>query len=230
MSPRDSHRLGSLSPTCIIALNCRSFSLPPFNLTVCIMPYLSLDQLLASPLQETTTLDPATLDFSDSTPVSVGENVSLNNTTTLRKLYHYEPGATVHYPKTSNCPDLPIGHLFTMTSASDVYSPSKDFAYSLGAPWGSHKPVYVSLLTDSSNNQVPCERLSATCNYKPITVQSFSDIHSTGQGLKICPFIEHTNSHTHASPNALHKQLMRDRSLLAEPTPEHIYFQKTLSL
>ncbi|KAK0434844.1 hypothetical protein EV421DRAFT_1909145 [Armillaria borealis] len=180
------------------------------------MPYLSFDQLLAPPLQDKNASGPETSsDFADSSPQSVRENVSLNNTTTLQKLYQYGPGATVHYPETSDHSDHPIGHLFTMSSTSDIYSPTKDFSYSLGAPRGSRKPVYVSLLTNMSDNLVPCEKVLATC-----------------QGLKICPFVQNigSNSHTHASSKALHEQLVHDRSLLAEPTPEHIYFQKTLSL
>lgn len=46
----------------------------------------------------------------------------------------------------------------------------------------------------------------------------------------MCPFVQHTDSHTCASSNALQAQLIYDCSLLSKPTPEHIYFQKMLSL
>ncbi len=46
----------------------------------------------------------------------------------------------------------------------------------------------------------------------------------------MCPFVQHISSHTCASSNVLQAQLIHDCSLLSEPTPEHIYFQKTLSL
>ncbi len=44
--------------------------------------------------------------FSDAILLSVEENVLLNNTTSLQKLYHYGPGSTVHYPETSDCSDV----------------------------------------------------------------------------------------------------------------------------
>lgn len=139
------------------------------------MPYLTFDQLLLQPVQESApqgllhnydALGSGTASgFSDAIPLSVEENVLLNNTTSLQKLYHYGPGSTVHYPETSDCSDVHIGHLFTVSSASHLYSPMKDFAYSIGAPQGSRKPVYVSPLTDSTGNCVPCEKIYATCNY-----------------------------------------------------------------
>ncbi len=66
----------------------------------------------------------------------VQENIPLNRTTVLQKLFLYEAGKVIQYPETSLSAKENIGHLFSWPSAEQVYNVRKDFAYSLGSPCG----------------------------------------------------------------------------------------------
>ncbi|PBK69410.1 hypothetical protein ARMSODRAFT_1018827 [Armillaria solidipes] len=152
----------------------------------------------------------------DAEALSITHHVALNQTTTLDQLYQYPTSVTLQYPETTSGPESQIGHLFTIAKGSDLYNPLKDVAYSLGPPRGNRKPVYIYPLTGTDGRLIPCERIFATC-----------------QGVKICPYVDPQiaqRPHVKATSESLHQQLMQDRSLLAEPSPEQVYFQKTLSL
>ncbi|KAK0430245.1 hypothetical protein EV421DRAFT_1936681 [Armillaria borealis] len=183
------------------------------------MPYLTFDELLdtptptqerctanlAGPLEPPLTVTPTSTDhppssrpsptkpFGHSDPeiLSVTQNVSLNQTTVLERLYEYPSSITLQYPATTMSSSTFIGHLFTSLKGSDLYNPLNDIAYSVGPPQGNRKPV-------------------------PL--------------IDFSPVSQARRPHVQATSSALQEQLQQDRSLLTEPSPEQVYFQKTLSL
>ncbi|KAF8058596.1 hypothetical protein FPV67DRAFT_1428067 [Lyophyllum atratum] len=138
---------------------------------------------------------------------SVRENVKLSRQTTLSKLYEYPLNACLEYPETSESKETVIGHLFKL-DPSNWKRPSLDFVYSKGAPKGYSKAgaeYTCHVLVDSRTNiPVPCKKKHYTC-----------------QGVKICPYVDHTamkTPHTSATREALRLRLAASRDDVLDGT------------
>ncbi|KAF9058435.1 hypothetical protein BDP27DRAFT_1241199 [Rhodocollybia butyracea] len=182
-------------------------------LNPCPNPHGSRSLGIADLLNPVSTTPPS---LNDSTVerVLLHSSYQLNRKKVLPSVYRYPVGTVVEYPETMALGG--IGHIFTMEGDQDWVSPSRDFAYSRGAPRGNAKgTVEVSLLVDSSTGiPVPCISRHSTC-----------------QGVKICPISdldEEEYHHSAASREALQIRLLRSKALQDEfASPSRSHFEKT---